>query len=490
MNANVLTLVAVAGGKALAMGCTIGAAVVVGRFFGPATLGQWTLLLAAGTLLHTFLVNWTHGATVRYGREEFVRTGTMRRTLTARLPLLVAGVAAATALLVWQPGGWLERWFAAAPSQAATVALLAVSVWIASEAQATLQATGWVIWQALLAPLAGVGSILAVWTAASFAPLSLDTAAVAFALPPIVIWGIAWWVSLGRARARPGPMIRADIWRSVRYGLPMLPAFAIGYFSDWGDHLLLTQMGSLDEVGWFGLAYQFMTAIIAANGMLITVLLPRLIAQEVQHVGYMRTYIESEIPTLYALWMMGTIWCIALVPIVARYMVGAPFDQSVGILLILLIAVPCSALNSLYVVLFNLQERTGHVLLYVTLMTTIGVGVSILLIPKYGALGAALGTVVSYLVYQAAYVWDQHRRFEVPAVRIWIISATAVGLSALQVGVGAGVFERVLWAGGATIAMTAAIRLIGCIDADLVVRLFGNRIGPARLINRAFVVRT
>ena len=267
----------------------------------------------------------------------------------------------------------------------------------------------------------------------------------------------------------------------------MLPAFAIGYFSDWGGHLLLTQMGSLDEVGWFGLAFQFMTAMVAANGMLITVLLPRLIAHEVRHVGYMRTYIESEIPTLYALWMMGTIWSIALVPVIARFMVGAPFDESVGVLLVLLIAVPCSVLNSLYVVLFNLQERTGHVLLYVTLMTVIGVGVSIVLIPSYGALGAALGTVVSYLVYQAAYVWDQHRRFEVPAGRIWIISATAVGLATLQVVVGAGVFERILWAGLSTIAMTAVIRVIGCIDADLVVRLFGSRIGPARFINRTFV---
>jgi O-antigen/teichoic acid export membrane protein len=342
VNASVLTLIAVAGGKALAMACTIGAAVVVGRLLGPATLGKWTLLLAAGTLLHTFLVNWTHGATVRYGREEFVRTGTMRRTLTARLPMLVAGAAAATVLLVWQPGGWLERWFAAAPSQAATVALLAASVWIASEAQATLQATDRVVWQALLAPLAGVGSIVAVLVASTLGPLSLDTAAVAFALPSIVIWGVAWFFGLARARARPGPMIRADIWRSAQYGLPMLPAFVIGYFSDWGDHLLLTQMSSLDEVGWFGLAYQFMTAIIAANGMLITVLLPRLIAHEVRQAGYMRTYIESEIPTLYALWMMGTIWCIALVPIIARYMVGTPFDQSVRILLVLLIAVPCS----------------------------------------------------------------------------------------------------------------------------------------------------
>jgi O-antigen/teichoic acid export membrane protein len=141
-------------------------------------------------------------------------------------------------------------------------------------------------------------------------------------------------------------------------------------------------------------------------------------------------------------------------------------------------------------VLFNLQERTGRVLVYVTLMTVIGIAVASVLIPSYGAIGAALGTVVSYLVYQAAYVWDQHRRFEVPAARIWIISATAVGLATLQVAVGAGVLERILWAGLSTMAMTAVIRVIGCIDADLVVRLFGSRIGPARFINRAFVVRT
>jgi O-antigen/teichoic acid export membrane protein len=491
VNSAVLVMVAVAGGKALAMACTIGAAVVVGRRLGPAALGQWTLLIAAGTLLHTFLVNWTHPATVRYGREEFVLTGTMRRTLTARLLLVMTSVAAAAALLFWQPGGWLERWFATAPTHEASVALLAINVWVVAEAQGTLQATDRIIWQAVLAPLAGVVSIVALVMTALFGQLTIGRAAVAFALPPIVIWGSAWILALARAQARPGPLVRADIWRGARYGLPMLPAFVIGYFSDWGGHLLLKQMSSLEEVGWFSLAYQFMMAIVAANGMLIIVLLPRLIAHEVRSVGYMRIYIESEIPTLYALWMVGTIWSIALVPVIARLMVGPGFDgRPVGVLLVLLIAVPCSALNSLYVVLFNVQERTGHLLLYIALMTVIGVGVSIMLIPSYGAMGAAFGTVVSYLVYQAVYVWDQHQRFGVPAGPIWIVSIVGVALVTLQVFVGAGFVERVVWAGSSTIALMVVIRLIGCIDANLVIRLCGSRVGPARLINRALVVRT
>src|SRR6185369_5059449 len=120
--------------------------VLVGRLLGPEGLGQWTLIAAAGTLLHTTLINWTHPSTVRYGHEEWLRTRSLNRTLGMRLPLLISGLGCAVILVSLEPGRWLQRWFGVEPSAWWMVILFTLAVWLAAEAQATLQATERIAW--------------------------------------------------------------------------------------------------------------------------------------------------------------------------------------------------------------------------------------------------------------------------------------------------------------------------------------------------------
>jgi hypothetical protein len=48
-------------------------------------------------------VNWTHAATVRFGHDEWVRDGTIARTVSARLPILVTSMLAAALLIALSP---------------------------------------------------------------------------------------------------------------------------------------------------------------------------------------------------------------------------------------------------------------------------------------------------------------------------------------------------------------------------------------------------
>jgi O-antigen/teichoic acid export membrane protein len=475
---------------------TVLTTLAVGRLLGADGLGRWTLIFAAGTLLHTTLVNWTHASTVRYGREEWARGGSLNRTLAARLPLVASGVTLAVALLVLQPARWLQRWFATDSSEWWMVALVALSVWLAAEAQATLQATDRVIWQGLLAPLvvglSGLGLLVLLWSDRR----SLGGSIVAFTIAPVVCWGGTWIYTLSTHGGRPRLLsfddVRfEDVRRHLRYAIPLIPTLALGYASNWCDHLLLTRFSTLTEVGFFALSYQFFLAMTAANGVLTTLLLPRLIAQELEAPGSVRAYIEAEVPTLYTLWMIGTVWLVAALPIGIALLAGTRFDESIGVLLVLLVAIPSSVVTSLYTVLFNIQERMGSLVLYTLLLTLTNIAVSIVLIPSIGALGAAVGTALSYMVGQALYMWDQHRELGVPAMPIWTLWAAGLALGVAQLMAGHGAGARIVWAVVATLLLVGIVRMVGCVDGRLVNRLFIGRLNPvAGMINLVLVAKT
>jgi O-antigen/teichoic acid export membrane protein len=481
---------ALAGGKAVAMLLALVVTMIVARLLGPRGLGEWSLLSAAGTLLHTVLVSWTHASTVRYGREEWMLTRSLNRTLGARLPLLALSIAVAAVLLVAEPGQWLHRWFAGEGAEWWLAGMFALSVWLAAEAQATLQATDRISWQAAIAPLVAIASVLTLLLVFWLGLRSIRWAVLAVTVVPVIGWGYSWLYVLARSNTSPGGLVRADIWRHLRFGAPVFPILAVGYVSDWGDHLLLGHFSSVTQVGLFAVSYQLMGAVMVANGLLTTLLLPRLIAQEVNRPGSLRRYVQDEVPTLYTLWMMGTVWVVAALPTVVALLTGSAFNSSVGVLLVLLVAIPTSVVTSLYTVLFNVQERMGRVLLYMSLMALTNVCMSIALIPLFGAIGAAVGTVLSYALCQACYVWDQHRSLDVGAARVWTLWLAGLTLGVVQAVIGSGAGWRFVWAIGATIGLVALTRRFCCIDRGLIDRLFGGRLSPlGAVINRTLAAK-
>ncbi len=462
---------------------------LVGRVLGATALGQWSLLVAAGTLLHTILLNWTHAATVRYGHEEWVRTGRFDKTVNARL-LLLAGMAAASyAVLFVLPPQWLSNWFATDPSQSWMIVLFALSAWLAAEAQATLQATDRIFWQAAVAPALAVLSSLALALVFLAGSRSLGAAVAAVTAMPILGWGAVWVAVIATTVSAPRFAL-PELWRHVRFGAPLLPIFLLGYVSDWGDHVLLSRFSSAEQVGFFAVSYQVMVAALAANSVLTTVLLPRLIAQEVERPGAMRRYVAEEVPTFYSLWMIGTVWVIAVLPGTVRSLMGERFDDSIAPLVILLVVIPSSVVTSLYTVLFNVQKRMASLMVYVFLMTVTNVSVSFALIPEFGAVGAAVGTVLSHALSQACYVWDQHRSLSVPAARVWMLWTAGLVLGVMQLVVGEDVGGRLAWALVATAVLAGVVRLAGSIDGQLVRRLFAGPLSPlAGIINRALAAK-
>ena len=461
--------------------------ILVGRLLGPSGFGQWALFMAAGALLHTALINWTHGATVRFGCDEWTARRTLTRTLSTRAPLVLASAAVTLMLLVFQPFQWVVRGFGVSATAWPLIGVCALSLWVAAEAQAMLQATDRIGLQAAVGPLAALASIVAVWGVAASGAASVPAMVVAVSLTSVAVWGAAWGSSLIRARIGWRTPSSDDLRAQLSYGLPMLFGFGIGYVSDWGDHLLLRLLASVEAVGYFGLAYQVFLTLTAAGGVLSTLVLPRLIAAEHRTGAAARSYLEETVPTVFVLWAIPAFVGVAVVPPLLAMVVGAQFAQAGPVLIVLCAIVPSQVVTSLYTVLFSLQHRQGWLLAYTGVMAAVNVAFSLFLIPRFGAIGAAGATAISYVVVQLAYLTDQHRQMSMAMGRMSLLWMTVSALGALQVAIGGQLHWRVLWAAGSIVAVAWVARRTGIVSARLIEKLFSGVLSPVGVIVRRVV---
>jgi O-antigen/teichoic acid export membrane protein len=466
---------------------TLAVTVVVGRLLGPQGLGEWALLVAAGTFVHTTFVNWTHASTVRFGCAEWIAGGTMRRTVSARLPLVLASTVVALMVLLFQPLDWL-RLFGIERAAVWLVAAYAASLWLTAEAQAALQALEAFHQQTVVGTIAGLGSLGAVWLVGVFQHGNLSGIVLAIAATNGIVWGMTWAATLVRARVRLGRPTLDELRQQVRYGGPLLIAFTIGYVGTWGGHLLLRTFTTVEQVGYFGLSYQVFASIVAANGMLSTVLFPRLVANQVRSALVERRYVEESVPTLFVLWGMGMTAIVSVLPVVAILISGEQFRPAATPLIVLCAAIPGSVITSLYTSLFSLQQRHSRVLLYTCLTVSLNLAISALLIPRFGAVGAAVGVVASYAAAQIAYLVDQHRHLAISATRLALVWGAVVFFGIGQMALGAHVGWRLIWGAIAVVAIGWIARRTAAVDARLVNRLFIGLSPIGGMLCRALVV--
>lgn len=487
MDRDVFSFFAVGAGKAANMITALVTTFLIGSHAGPDELGRWMLLVAAAVMLHTLLISWTYPSGLRFGCEEWQREHSICRTVGARAPLVAAGALAAVIVLVADPGGLLAGVFGAGADEIPIVGLYFLSVWMAGESQLLLQATNRLTMQAALGAAAGAVALVAVVTLGVQRALTAEAALLVTSIASLVIWVPAWVRTMTVSGVRWGRGDGGGTVQHLRFALPLLLSLTIGYVSDWGDHLLLRLFVSVAAVGAFGFAYQVLTLFIALNGLFPTVILPRLVARNLSRADTATVYIERVVPTIFTIWVLGTVWVVAFVPLLVG-LLGSDFSNAMTTTLLLCAVVPASAVTSLYTVLFSLQQRTSRTFAYVAAMTAVNLSISVLLVPRYGLVGAAIGTCASYLVAQAAYAWDQHRVVGAHGTRVWTIWAAAVGAGLCQVALGAPMPLRILWAVAATAAIMFVARRTAAVDSSVLTRILSGPFAPfAPALARALV---
>lgn len=403
------------------------------RLLGPQDYGTWAMIIAGATFFHSFLLNWTQLPFVRFGKEEWEKTGRLDTILSGRWPLITVGLLCSCAILFYQPFDFLNQIFIIPTNGWILVFFYLVGLWLSAEVQSIYQIKQDFYRMAITQIIIVVLLIVFFW--------SLHKGVFVFnkngIMIGIIVIMLLYWLGMGLREAwkikpvciYPNHMVIKEVFV---YGWALVPSFLIGYVSDWGDHLLLGYFLSTTEVGLFQASYQLMLAAIGLCYPLTTVLLPHLITRELDDSGVINSYLREEVPAVFVLWGTVVIPLVFLLPEFFLVLMGGEYREALSTLAILEFAIPGACLSSLLTVLFSIHGRL-HIPMFVSaMMAAINIGISLLLIPRLGLLGAGIGTAVSYVIGQSLYLWDQARFLKVNSTKLWFTFAFLLGATLLQ----------------------------------------------------------
>ena len=228
--------------------------------------------------------------------------------------------------------------------------------------------------------------------------------------------------------------------------------------------------------------------IISFNGIIITILLPKIIKKNIECSDYLKTFVESNVPTFVCIWALGILCLIAILPFIYLILMGSHYKEGQLVLMILCIPVPISILTFISTILFNAQKRLDREFIYILLMAFVNLLISIILIPRLGTLGAAIGTVGGLLTVQILTIWDQYKFLEVPfySIRSTIYATILIGI--VQCVVGVHPWLRILWFIISLYFLVFLFRHLKMVNSILILNIFKGRLLPVGIfINRILV---
>ena len=269
--------------------------------------------------------------------------------------------------------------------------------------------------------------------------------------------GVTWFIEFRSSKSLGEKINWAASKKMILYGLPIVPGLYFNYLSNWGDHILLQHFKSTEDVGLFSADFQAMAALTGLASSISILLLAKLIDKKITDSEAERDYIIRIVPTILSLWLMMIIPILTIIPWFFMIVFGSEFSDAIPALLILCGAVPCSIFTSVYVVLFETQGRLGRSSLFSGIMFFVNMVISFALVVEFGTVGVAIGTMVSYFIYQYLYVIDQHMFLKVPKYKAITLLIFSVFYGLIQIAVGDEMAFRI---GGALLSFSCLILII------------------------------
>ncbi len=420
-----------AGGELAARGAWFALVLALGCILPQRQFGAWGLLVAAVGLLEIGLTAGLHSAAVRwlYDRGEDAYRGVLFTLLllwlatSASLALVLALLGSSvfpwlTAGMPWRPHGHLVlmlAWLGAA--SAVTLAMLAAR-------QRPGAHTGLRV-ATVLGPAVGV--LLALALGARSAGLVL--AGQLLGAAPVALLALG----LGFAAARPRLLWR-EIGPILAFALPVLPHMMAQWVLSWSDRWLLGSLLDLEAVAVYHLAYLPALGVLLLGGALNRAWYPllyrdlELLDRTEPAVGgrpftargapdeptsaasratWARLREESE-AVLLAMACAGAgvaLWAGELL----RVLPTKDYEGSPGLVALVVTGTTLGLLCLLPHNLLYHHRRTAIIPALTALAAGANLGLNLLLIPPMGPAGAALATLLAYLLLAALFWWAAHR---------------------------------------------------------------------------------
>jgi len=212
---------------------------------------------------------------------------------------------------------------------------------------------------------------------------------------------------------RVGLRLRLDVAGNlVGFGLPLVANFVSTWVLQLSDRYLLGRLGSLDSTASYSVAYTLGSAL----AMIIT---PFLLAWSPLMYSIARRDDAARVYQLVFRWfhliLLFATYGLSLASINLLYVFFPPdYRSTAPVIPIVAVSIMFSGVYNFFNVGVSIRRKTWFAVLFTTLAALVNVGLNIVLIPLYRAMGAAVSTLIAYaLLALIAYIVNQ-RIYRIP----------------------------------------------------------------------------
>lgn len=277
-----------------------------------------------------------------------------------------------------------------------------------------------------------------------------------------LIWEVRLYSGLVRLRQVDWGLLM----RLFKYGLPLTATFALGFFMRSCDRALLAYFFGAEEVGYYAVGANLAQQTISMLMMVVNLAAFPLAVNALEKFGRdaANSQLKQNLTLLFAISLPASVGVCLLASNIAMVLLGEAFRNiASAVIPIITFGAFLAGLKGFYFDLsFQLGQSTiGQV--WVNLVAAVtNIVLNLLLIPRFGVIGAASGTVLAYMVGMIfSIVWGgKVFRLPVPGKNIFKIAVATAGMTlallpfrsyrgagalTIQVLVGGGSFAILIW---------------------------------------------
>lgn len=208
--------------------------------------------------------------------------------------------------------------------------------------------------------------------------------------------------------------------RMLRFSLPLMPAGLAIFCSFYVNRLMLNALSSLDEVAVFGVASRIAgltTLLIVGFQGALTPLI---------YVHYREQGVPRQLARILEVFVAAALVACLAFSVYAREILSwiTTPDYAASAVLLPWLA-PAALMTQMYIFLpgIAIERRTGWQLMLTSFSAVVSIGLNALLIPRWGALGAAVATCAAAIVFLVLWLRASQRLYSLPLRMRAVVSA-------------------------------------------------------------------
>ena len=369
------------------------------RILGASEYGKLNLFFMICQIAIVAMMRWTSTAVVRFGKEEFMKSGRINETFWARAVVSFPFYIVAIALFIFFKVP-IARYVGFESSNTAWLFIVYVGLfWLVDSCHNASKATSRMKLYAsmeIVERLVFIAILAVVFLTRS--SISLAMAVIVYLVRQTAV--ITYFLCVNKVKVFSPVTVKTSLAKSLlAYSAPLFVVAASTMVMGWVDIFVIKLFFSTREVGLYSLSYKLIQYLRMLSTHTATIILPILISFHVaKKESLIRDYVKRTIPQMAFFWSVLLSTAMMALYFSFAFIFGKEFGFALDSFMILTLGLSAYILFSLHRPIIHVYKLTSKVFFITLAALAVNVLLDFILVPVLGINGAALATACSILV--------------------------------------------------------------------------------------------